>query len=112
MYKENQFIYVDHPAGGQRPLLCKITINNIDMLFKVLIPGTVMSITSNCRRHDPSFGLLTKAEQYRINCEERKVLAPDILNTFNDRKSYEEFCRVYFIYGEEVDEKYKNIDKP
>ena len=106
-YDENDIFHIEHD-GQMKPIICKITLNNAPdkpMRFPVLKPGTIMDIQSNCRRHNPNYGIINKREKHQIDCMDECVLAPDPCNTPS-----EEFVRIYFIYGDEIDDEYNSVD--
>ena len=106
-YNENDMVMIEE-NGVTKPILCKITFDhapNKPMLFPVLKPGTIMEIKSKCRRHNPDYGIISKKEKHQIDCTDELVLAPDPFEV-----SSEEFIKIYFIYGDEVDENFNSVD--
>lgn len=106
-YDENDIIHIEE-NGQTKPVVCKITFDHAPdkvMIFPVLKPGTIMDIQSNCRRHNPQYGIIDKKEKHKIDCMDECVLAPNPCDV-----SSEEFIRIYFIYGDEIDSEYNSVD--
>lgn len=106
-YNENDMIEIEE-NGQTKPVVCKITFDHAPdkpMMFPVLKPGTIMEIQSNCRRHNPNYGIITKKEKHQIDCTDEYVIAPDPCKTPS-----EEFIKIYFIYGDEIDENFNSVD--
>ena len=109
-YNKEDIIMVKDINGNEVPLLLTIKCDDIEMKFPVLKPGTIMMITK-CRRHEPTFGVITKKEKYQIDCMDIMVQAPNPCDMINNIELTQEFCETYFIYGDEIDNDYNSIDK-
>lgn len=111
-YNDNDIIMIEQDDGSLKPLICEIKYNGSEkvLLFPVLKPGTIMKVTSNCKRHNPDYGIINKKEKHAIDCMDTVVLAPNPYEAMRNPNLTQEFCRIYFIYGDEIDNEYNYVD--